>query len=100
MTRGRSTAHPGTPRRCAEPHALFVGHIVETEERRNTVTGNPFRWALVDTLGGTFDVVIDPELLPDPPRVGNILSGWFWLSGRLRLDDTPKGWKDVFKFGR
>ena len=59
------------------------GGVVEAEERRNTVTGRPFCWALVETVGGTFDVVIDPELLPDPPRAGSVLWGWFCLSGRL-----------------
>ena len=73
----------GDPIDPPEPHALFVGHVVEADARRNTVTGHPFWWALVDTLGGTFDVVIDPDLLPDPPRSGNVLSGWFWLSGRI-----------------
>ena len=76
-----------------EPHALFVGGVVEAEELRNTVTGRPFWWALVETVGGTFDVVIDPELLPTPPAAGNVISGWFWLSGRLRsaAEDKP-GW--------
>jgi hypothetical protein len=80
----------GDPIDPPEPHALFVGHVVEAEARRNAVTGNPFWWALVDTIGGTFDVVIDPELLPEPPRAGNVLSGWFWLSGRVRLDSPRK----------
>jgi len=85
--------HPVNP---PESHALFVGGVVKAEERRNTVTGRPFWWALVETVGGTFDVVIDPALLPEPPQAGNVLSGWFWLSGRLRsgAEDKP-GW-----FGR
>jgi hypothetical protein len=83
----------GEPIDPPEPHALFAGHVIEAEERRNTVTGLPFWWALVDTLGGTFDVVIDPALLPDAPRAGNVLSGWFWLSGRVTLDQPRKrGW--------
>ena len=83
----------GRPIDPPEPHALFVGGVVEAEERRNTVTDAPFWWALVETVGGTFDVVIDPELLPAPPRAGNVLSGWFWLSGRVRssAEDKP-GW--------
>ena len=81
----------GDPIDPPEPHALFVGHVLEAEARHNAVTGNAFWWALVDTLGGTYDVVIDPELLPEPPRAGNVLSGWFWLSGRLRLDAPLKG---------
>ncbi len=74
----------GRPVEPPEPHALFVGHVIAAAERRNSVTGTPYWWALVDTLGGTFDVVIDPVLLPSQPQAGNILSGWFWLSGRIR----------------
>ncbi|MDA1185051.1 MAG: hypothetical protein O2930_10465 [Acidobacteria bacterium] len=82
--------HPVNP---PEPHALFVGGVLEAEERRNTATGVAFWWALVETVGGTFDVVIDPALLTAPPQVGNVLSGWFWLSGRLRSDAGEKpGW--------
>ena len=41
----------------------------------------------------TFDVVIDPELLDTPIEPGNVLSGWFWLSGRLRTGQpTKSGW--------
>lgn len=76
-------APDGSPVDPPEPHALFVGHVVEGGRRRNSLSGLPFNWALVETIGGTFDVVIDPELLADPPSRGNILSGWFWLSGRL-----------------
>lgn len=86
----------GKPVDPPEPHALFSGHVIEAGERRNSVTGHPFWWALVDTLGGTFDVVIDPALLPSPPRAGNVVSGWFWLSGRLQASRPaakPKtGW--------
>jgi len=86
----------GQPVEPPEPHALFVGHVVVAAERRNSVTGTAYWWALVDTLGGTFDVVIDPALLPAPPQAGNILSGWFWLSARIRPEApeaAPKrGW--------
>lgn len=83
----------GEPVKPPEPHALFVGHVLEAEERRNAVTGKLFWWVLVETLGGSFDVVIDPDLLPSLPDAGNVLSGWFWLSGRLRLPDKPRtGW--------
>ena len=42
-----------------------------------------FYWILVDTLGGLYDVVVDPTLIAEPPTIGNIVSGTFWLSGRL-----------------
>lgn len=83
----------GEPVDPPEPHALLVGHVLEAEERHNSVTGQPFFWALVETLGGTFDVVIDPELLAERPATGDILSGWFWLSGRVASEGPPKsGW--------
>jgi hypothetical protein len=80
----------GEPVDPPEPHALFAGHVLEAEERCNSVTAKPFWWALVQTIGGTFDVVIDPDLLPTPPHSGNVMSGWFWLSGCLRVDARPK----------
>lgn len=84
----------GEPINPPEAHALFAGHVLEAEPRQNAVTGNPFWWALVETLGGTFDVVIDPALLSRGVRTGNVISGWFWLSGRLREEAPAKaaGW--------
>jgi hypothetical protein len=73
----------GEPVIPPESHALIAGHVVEAAPRVNVISGAHYWWALVDTLGGTFDVVIDPQLLPEPPRAGQVLSGWFWLSGRL-----------------
>lgn len=80
----------GEPITPPEPHALIAGHVVEAADRRNAVTGDPFWWALLDSVGGTFDVVIDPSMLSGPIRAGNILSGWFWLSGRLRASGGAK----------
>lgn len=87
----------GEPVVPPESHALIAGEVIEAEERHNAVTGLPFAWALIDTIGGTFDVVIDPALLSYPQiNPGNVISGWFWLSGRLQTSAAPKrGW-----FGR
>jgi hypothetical protein len=63
--------------------AIFAGHVRESERRTNRLTGKDFFWCLVDTLGGSFDVVIDPELLTDLPKVGGVIHGSFWLSGRI-----------------
>jgi hypothetical protein len=88
----------GEPVTPPESHALMAGHVVEAAERRNSVTGEPFWWALLDSVGGAFDVVIDPSLITAPIRAGNVLSGWFWLSGRLRGSGTsPRGWFDRFR---
>lgn len=76
-----------------ESHALIAGHVLAAAPRMNSVTGHPYWWALVDTVGGTFDVVVDPPLLTGPIHAGNVVSGWFWLSGRVRRDAPPRaGW--------
>jgi hypothetical protein len=80
------TGEPVTP---PEPHALMAGQVLEADTRINAVSGAPYVWAHVDTVGGTFDAVMDPDLLPHPPRPGQVLAGWFWLSGRL-LTGTPR----------
>jgi hypothetical protein len=54
----------------------------------NAISRTQYWWALVETIGGTFDVVIDPDLLSDQPRPGNVVSGWFWLSGRLLTGES------------
>ncbi len=92
----------GTPRDPPEPHALIAGHVLEAATRVNSISGVPYWWALVETVGGTFDAVIDPELLADAPRAGNVVAGWFWLSGRLTTGaprrDAVRGW--LQRFGR
>ncbi|MES1256194.1 MAG: hypothetical protein ABUS56_11330, partial [Acidobacteriota bacterium] len=83
----------GEPVTPPESHALIVGEVIEAAEQRNTVTGQPFWWALIDTVGGTFDVVVDPALVSSPIRAGHVVAGWFWLSGRLEMPGTPAvGW--------
>lgn len=66
-----------------EAYAVFTGRILETERRQNPVSGEPFYWAMVKTLGGRIDVVASPELVTTPIVKGGILSGSFWLSGRI-----------------
>lgn len=82
----------GEPVVPPESHALFTGHVIDASERQNSVTGEPFWWALVDTIGGTFDVVIDPDLIREPVVPGNVIAGWFWLSGRLQEPERRGGW--------
>ncbi len=85
-------APSGEPVVPPESHALFTGHVLEASARQNSVTGEPFWWALVDTIGGTFDVVIDPTLIGAPVVAGNVVAGWFWLSGRVRQPDRRRSW--------
>ncbi len=70
-----------------EARAVFTGHVLASAERANGLTGRRFYWALVETAGGTYDVVADASLVPGGvPPVGGVVSGSFWLSGRVRTD--------------
>ncbi len=43
-----------------KPEIMFCGSVRETSRLTNPVTGQPFSWARVRTLGGELDVVADP----------------------------------------
>lgn len=66
-------------------YAVLTGKVIQCSTFTNWNTGSKYEWALVHTLGGEFDVVIDPEILQTNIHTGNIITGSFWLSGRLRL---------------
>lgn len=66
-----------------QPYAIFTGRVIESAELRNPLTDIEFQWALVRTLGGTIDVVCDRSLLTRPVVEGGVLSGAFWLCGRI-----------------
>lgn len=64
--------------------AVLTGHVLKTELKVNEKTGHSFYWALVDTLHGQMDVVVDPYCYKiNPPKVGGVIYGAFWLSGRI-----------------
>lgn len=63
--------------------ALVCGHILKSERLTNDLTGLPFYWLLLETVGGRIDLLIDPELLPFEPTVGGIIMTVCWLSGRI-----------------
>lgn len=69
--------------------AIFTGKVIETSIITNEHTGHTFSWALVKTLGGEIDVVVDKELLSKEILRSGIISGSFWLSAKFI--DTPVG---------
>ncbi|NGZ76965.1 hypothetical protein [Saccharibacillus alkalitolerans] len=74
------TEHGGQPISTA----AFGGRVLRAGWMKNELTGLRFHWALVRTLGGDIDVVADERLVGEREiREGGILSGTFWLSGRL-----------------
>jgi len=66
-----------------QAQAIFTGHVLAADAKINVLTGRAFYWALVETYGGAYDVVIDSDLLPGVPAIGGVISGSFWLSGRI-----------------
>jgi hypothetical protein len=65
------------------PIGMFAGEVKAFELKTNALSGEKFYWLLVETLGGEVDVVADPKYVPHEPSIGGIVSGQFWLSGRL-----------------
>ena len=65
------------------PIAIFAGEIKEFEIKTNGLSGEQFYNLLVETLGGEVDVVVDPKFVAQEPNIGGIVSGQFWLSGKI-----------------
>jgi hypothetical protein len=65
------------------PVGKLAGEIKEFELKTNELSGEKFYWFLIETLGGDVDVVVDPKYVPAEPQTGGIVSGTFWLSGRV-----------------
>ncbi len=65
------------------PVGVFAGEIKSFELKTNELSGEKFYALLIETLGGEVDVVADPKLIVKEPQIGGIVSGQFWLSGRI-----------------
>ncbi|MEP6904157.1 MAG: hypothetical protein ABJA66_20735 [Actinomycetota bacterium] len=65
------------------PVGIFAGEIKEFELKTNGLSGEQFYALLVETLGGETDVVVDPKFVTNEPKPGGIVSGQFWLSGKI-----------------
>jgi hypothetical protein len=91
----------GSDNNSPQAYAIFTGHILDTKEIINPYTNNRFLWARVKTLGGEIDIVIDPEILEGNLTIGGIVSGSYWLSGKI-ISDYDKEEKFSFKnlFGK
>ncbi|MDZ4789626.1 MAG: hypothetical protein SGJ17_00200 [Hyphomicrobiales bacterium] len=89
---GAPTYHdPDGPDFRAPAKAYLTGVIAKSETRRNSVTGQSFRWALINTLGGAMDVVASESQFRGDLRPGMIVQGEFWLCGRLTDEAVQLG---------
>jgi hypothetical protein len=85
---GGPTFHdPEASEFSAPSKAYFTGIVEKSELRHNPVTNQNFRWALVNTLGGSMDLVADETKIGTTIRPGMIIQGEFWLCGRLLTSD-------------
>lgn len=66
-----------------EAMAIFSGHVIETRKIKNPFTGKEFIWVKVNTLGGEYDIVADPEVVDGNISIDGVVFGTFWLSGRI-----------------
>ena len=65
-------------------YADFAGEIVKCQLNTNSVGGGPYWWALVKTYNGaTIDVVMDPRTVDHVLKVGEIVSGRFWMTANV-----------------
>lgn len=76
--------------------AIFTGRILDTANIYNEQSKLNFTWALVKTLGGEIDVVIDKELVNNEMIVGGIISGSFWISAKF-IDEPVVKHKSIFQ---
>jgi hypothetical protein len=65
------------------PIGKLAGEIKAFDRRTNQLSGQDFYWFLVETLGGEVDIVADPKFVTEEPKQGGIISGQFWLSGKI-----------------
>ncbi len=81
--------------------AIFSGRIIDTQKCTNAYTNKVYVWAKVSVLGDEIDVVADPEIIEGEMVNGGILSGLFWLTGRI-VGDFQKQQKSFWQkiFGR
>jgi len=66
-----------------QAHAIITGEITDCQRRRNVFTDKEFYFFVVETFGGFADIVADPELIKSEPKIGGIVKGSFWLSGKI-----------------
>lgn len=64
-------------------YAQISGVVTDSKIIENQKTPESFCWARLQTYCGEVDVVADPTLLERVPVAGEIIRGYFWLSGRI-----------------
>ncbi len=69
----------------SEPTAIVLAGltVIEAQKRTNTISNREFYWCRASTYGGEYEAVFDLEMFDDIPKVGNIIFGRYWITGRF-----------------
>jgi hypothetical protein len=67
----------------AQAQMVLTGHVRAAERRVNETTDSPFYWLAVQTLGGTYDVVVAAADLDEAPPSGAVVQASCWIVGRV-----------------
>ena len=80
----------GNPEMQPEPNAVIAGTIVTANLLTNPETEKEFWHVLVDTMGGTVDLVADPAAVVDgPPKMGQRCRASCWISAQI-VSELPR----------
>ena len=66
-----------------QAHARIRALIRKSTLSMNSHTGAKFYALVAETIGGEIDVVLDPALIESEPKPGDLVTGNFWISGRI-----------------
>lgn len=66
-----------------QAYAAFSGTINSFKKCTNSYSRREYYHFEVSCLGVVFDVLADPKFILKEPRIGGILKGEFWMSGKI-----------------
>jgi hypothetical protein len=75
--------HADGPVKPPSSHALLTGTVVEHSRLQNEETGAPYHWFLVQCADASFDIVADPQLVPNDLAAGVLVQVGCLFFGRL-----------------
>ncbi len=78
FTNGDSDSEP-------QPTAFFNGTVTAAETRTNQLSGQQYYWCRLATYCIEIEALFPLEMFEQAPSVGNLISGTYWLGGRIEM---------------
>ena len=63
-----------------ENHVLLSAKFSKDSQ----ITRNPYYYFAISCQNAVFDILVDEDIVTKEPKIGGILNGTFWLSGKLK----------------